>query len=101
MRNADCREQSAEPSKAEAGDGRVLVTSRGLAAALGVSLRTVERMLAAGEIGGVRVHKRPVRFHVPDVVLQLAATGLTRKNGRKAGVAAAPVSETAYARRAE
>ena len=71
-----------EPLKVETGDGRVLVTSRGLAAALGVSLRTVERMLASGEIKGVRIHKRPVRFYVPDVVEALRNG--SRKWGRQA-----------------
>ena len=76
------RSPSGEPLKAETGDGRVLVTSRGLAVALGVSLRTVERMLASGEIKGVRIHKRPVRFYVPDVVEALRNG--SRKWGRQA-----------------
>ena len=67
------------------------MTSRGLAVALGVSLRTVERMLAAGEITGVRIHRRPVRFYVPDVVEALR--NWSRKWGRAARLEN-PKSET-------
>jgi excisionase family DNA binding protein len=93
MRNAECRVQSAE-WKAEGG-GRsarsceereggqpVLVTRRGLAVVLGVSLRTVDRMLAAREIAPVRLRGWSVRFYVPDVVRALTATALSRKHGR-------------------
>ena len=59
----------------------MLVTSRGLAVVLGVSLRTVERMLAAGEIVPIRIHGL-VRFYVPDVVEWLRSG--ERKWGRKA-----------------
>ena len=62
----------------------MLVTTRGLAVALGVSLRTVERMLHDEEIEPVRL-RGSVRFYVPDVVRVLRGTTLTRKNGRKAG----------------
>jgi excisionase family DNA binding protein len=55
-----------------------------LAAALGVSLRTVERMLHDEEIEPVRLHGWSVRFHLPDVVRRLRELGATRKNGRKA-----------------
>ena len=71
-----------EPAEsAGSGDGRVLVTSRGLAVALGVSLRTVERMLHDGEIQPVWV-REALRFYVPDVVAQLVASRSERKNGR-------------------
>jgi hypothetical protein len=66
---------------ARSADGRVLVDSLGLAVALGVSLRTVGRMLAAGEIVPVRI-RGAVRFYVPDVVECLRNEN--RKWGRKA-----------------
>lgn len=65
----------------EAGDGLGLLTKEELAAALKVGLRTVERMLAEGEITPVRLRGRLVRFYLPDVVRQLMATALTRKRG--------------------
>jgi excisionase family DNA binding protein len=64
-------------------DGRILVTRRGLAVALGVSLRTVERMLHDEEIEPVRL-RGSVRFHVPDVLRALTATAITREHGRQA-----------------
>jgi hypothetical protein len=78
----------------------VLVSSRGLAAALGVSVRTVERMLRDEEIKPVWV-REALRFHVPDVVQQLVAAGEARKNGRKAALAGTQISATQYPRRAE
>jgi len=69
--------------ESERAQGRILVTRRGLAMALGVSLRTIERMLHDEEIEPVRL-RGSVRFHVPDVVRRLVETGATRKNGRKA-----------------
>ncbi len=75
--------------------GRILVTRRGLAMALGVSLRTVERMLHDEEIEPVRLRGWSVRFYVPDVVERLVESGAARKNGRKAIVA------PQYPRRAE
>jgi excisionase family DNA binding protein len=68
----------------EHADGRVLVTTQGLAVALGVSLRTVERMLHDEEIVPVRL-RGAVRFHVPDVLQGLVESGGSRKNGRRAG----------------
>jgi hypothetical protein len=93
-RKVESRKQKFTDRKAEGGDppssdfgaasdGRVLVTSRGLAAAFGVSLRTIERMLRDGEIQPVWV-RDALRFHVPDVIQQLVAAGAARKNGRKA-----------------
>jgi len=64
-------------------DGSVLVDSLGLAVALGVSLRTVRRMLAAGEIVPLRI-RGAVRFYVPDVVECLR--NANRKWGRKAAL---------------
>ncbi len=91
-RKTEKRSPEAEGLEVDSGDGRILVTRRGLALALGVSLRTVERMLHDEEIEPVRL-RGSVRFHLPDVVRQLVASALTRKNGRNA--------VTAYPRRAE
>ncbi len=66
----------------EAG-ARVLVGRLGLAMALGVSLRTVDRMLACGDIVPVRL-RGLVRFYVPDVVQSLSESSDVRKHGRKA-----------------
>ncbi len=87
-------EPKAETLGLETGDGRILVTRRGLAVALGVSLRTVERMLHDEEIEPVRL-RGSVRFLVPDVVQRLVESAATRTNGRKAVVA------PQYPRRAE
>jgi hypothetical protein len=96
--------QKPETPRPETGDGRILVTRRGLAEALCVSLRTVERMLHDEEIEPVWV-RGSERFHVPDVVRRLVASGSRRKNGRKAGVtgavAGAQSPETRFPRRAE
>ena len=59
-----------------------LLTREELAQALKVSVRTVDRMLADGEISPVRVRGVLVRFYLPDVVRELVATAMTRKNGR-------------------
>jgi hypothetical protein len=99
-RKAARSEADRPEQKPESDDGRVLVTSRGLAAALGVSLRTVERMLRDGEIQPVWV-REALRFHVPDAVQQLVAGAAARKNGRKAALAATRIPDTQYPRRAE
>ncbi len=90
------------------------LTREELAEVLKVSVRTVDRMLADGEITSFRVRTTLVRFYLPDVVRQLVATALTRKNGRKAALPGnpkseirnpreieSPKSEAAYPRRAE
>ena len=59
------------------------MTREELAEALKVSLRTVDRMVAEGEISAVRLRGTLVRFYLPDVVRQLVATAMTRKRGRK------------------
>ena len=64
-------------------EARVLVGRLGLALALGVSLRTVDRMLACGDIVPVRL-RGLVRFYVPDVVRALSESSDVRKHGRKA-----------------
>jgi excisionase family DNA binding protein len=61
------------------------LTRQELAVVLQVGLRTVDAMVAAGEIPTVRLRTSIVRFYLPDVVRQLTATALTRKHGRAAG----------------
>jgi excisionase family DNA binding protein len=51
-----------------------------LAKALRVSLRTVDEMVAKGEIPLFRI-RGAVRFYLPDVVRALTATALTSKRG--------------------
>jgi excisionase family DNA binding protein len=63
-----------------AGDG--LVTRFGVAAALRVSVRTVDRMLAAGEIKPVRMRGWSVRFCLQEVIESLRNSN--RKWGRRA-----------------
>ena len=67
-------------------EGRLL-TREELAVVLKVSLSTVDRMLADGEIPQIRLRGSLVRFYLPDVVRQLVATALTRKRGPGKGVA--------------
>jgi excisionase family DNA binding protein len=57
-----------------------LLTRKEVAAAMTVSLRTVDRMLADGEIKSIRLRGR-VRFHLSEVFEDLAATARTRKRG--------------------
>ena len=76
------RSPKAEPQKTETGAGRRLLTSRGAAAALGVSLRTVERMVHDETTKPVRLHGRMVRFRLEDVME--AARNEGRKSGRRA-----------------
>jgi excisionase family DNA binding protein len=61
--------------------GVALLTREELAAVLKVSVCTVDRMVAAGEIPHIRLRGTLVRFHLPDVVRALAANALTRKHG--------------------
>jgi excisionase family DNA binding protein len=85
------KQKAARPEEAltaETGEQRkgdtspALLTKEDLALSLKVGLRTVERMLAEGEISAVRLRRRGlVRFYLPDVVRQLVATALTRKRG--------------------
>ena len=64
-----------------------LLTRGELAEMLKVSVCTVDRMLADGEIPHIRIRGALVRFYLPDVVRQLVANALTRKRGRGKGVA--------------
>ena len=61
--------------------GERLLTRVELAKAIGVSLRTVDRMLKDREITPIVLQTRVVRFYLPDVVRQLVATALTSKRG--------------------
>ena len=83
------KQKAARPEEAltaETGEQRkgdtspALLTKEDLALALKVGVRTVERMLAEGEITAVKLRSL-VRFYLPDVVRQLVATALTRKRG--------------------
>jgi excisionase family DNA binding protein len=58
-----------------------LLTRTELAERLGVSSRTVDRMLADREITPVILRSRLVRFYLPDVVRQLVARALVSKRG--------------------
>jgi excisionase family DNA binding protein len=50
-----------------------------LAKVLMVSLSTVDRMLADGEITPIRLRGKLVRFHVPDVLAELREKANTSK----------------------
>ena len=78
--------ESAKPQKAKTGetslDGSLrLLTREELAVALGVAVRTVDRMLADGEITPVILRGWLLRFYLPDVVRQLMARALVSKRG--------------------
>ena len=81
---AEVQHPNGEPLQAETGAVQELVTSRGVAAALGVSLRTVERMIHDEEIKPVRLRGWLVRFRLEDVMEAVRNQG--RKWGRAADV---------------
>ena len=85
----DKQSPKAEPRKPEAGGAQQLLTSRDVAALLGVSLRTVERMIHDEEIKPVRLRGRLVRFRMEDV-REVVRNG-SRKWGRKAALAENPM----------
>ena len=74
--------------EAEAGGSQQLLTSRDVAALLGVSLRTVERMIHDEEIKPVRLRGWSVRFRMADVPEVVRNGG--RKWGRNAALAEIP-----------
>jgi excisionase family DNA binding protein len=74
----------------EVADHSGLLTKEGLALALKVSVSTVERMVADGEIIPVKPRGTLVRFYLPDVVRQLTANALTSKRGCARRIAAEP-----------
>ena len=57
-----------------------LLTRTELAETLHISVRTVDEMVALGEIVPVRI-RGAVRFYLPDVVRSLAAQAVTSKRG--------------------
>ena len=65
-----------------------LLTRAELAKMLMVSVSTVDRMLADGEITPIRLRGKLVRFHLPDVLAELRGKAQTSKHGctRKAPV---------------
>ena len=75
------RDPKAEGLNPESG-ALELLTREELAVVLKVSLHTVDRMLADGELPQIRLRGRMVRFYLPDVVRALVATALTRKRAR-------------------
>ena len=65
-------------AKAETEAKGAIVTRRELAAVLKVSVRTVDEMVAAGEITPLRPGGVLVRFYLPDVVRELTAAAVAR-----------------------
>jgi excisionase family DNA binding protein len=55
------------------------LTREELAEALKISVRTVDTMVAGGEIPHLRLHGNFIRFYLPDVVRHLSATALISK----------------------
>ena len=61
------------------GEGVRFLTRDELAEALKISVRTVDTMVAGGEIPHLRIHGNFIRFYLPDVVCHLTATALISK----------------------
>ena len=61
----------------QSGEGEQFLTRRGLAAVLKVSVRTVDEMVAAGEITPVRI-RGLVRFCLAEVVRELTVSSVER-----------------------
>ncbi len=86
VRVARCAERVAageklkpETLKTEMGTEAKFLTRRELAGVLKVSVRTVDAMVAAGEITPVRIRGVLVRFYLPDVVRELTAAAVMGK----------------------
>jgi excisionase family DNA binding protein len=79
MRNAEVEQRNVRSEIRVDAEG--LLTRQGLAHALKVSLSTVDRMVADGDITPMRPHGKLVRFYLPDVVRQLVAIALVSKRG--------------------
>ena len=77
----DAKTEAAGVAEAVLGGSLRLLTRTELAERLGVSSRTVDRMLADGEITPVILRASLVRFYLPDVVRQLMARALVSKRG--------------------
>ena len=93
VRLARCAERLAEWNTGQqgepGGDGcpcRAVVTREGLAGVLLVSVRTVDEMVAKGEITPMRPGGVLVRFYLPDVVRQLTAAAVARLEKLKGGL---------------
>jgi excisionase family DNA binding protein len=69
------------PSSPLGGEGAAIrfLTREELAEALKISVRTVDTMVAGGEIPHLRLHGNFIRFYLPDVVRHLTATALISK----------------------
>lgn len=77
---AEAAAGTSEPvSRGARGEGAELLTRGELGLALRVSPRTVDRMLADGEITPVRLRGKLVRFSLPDVMRELRAKAETSK----------------------
>ena len=93
VRLARCAERLAEWNRSRqggrTGDGdplRGVVTRKGLAEVLQVSVRTVDEMVAKEEITPLRPGGVLVRFYLPDVLRQLTAAAVARLEKLKGGL---------------
>ena len=85
VRLARCAERLVEWNASQQRDGsgdgsalRGVVTRKGLAEVLHVSVRTVDEMVAKEEITPLRPGGVLVRFYLPDVLRQLTAAAVAR-----------------------
>ncbi len=86
VRLARCAERLAEWTAGQQGEPRAVVTRQGLAGVLQCSVRTVDEMVAKGEITPLRPGGVLVRFYLPDVVRQLTAAAVARLEKLKGGL---------------
>ncbi|HNW08032.1 MAG TPA: hypothetical protein PK202_13810 [Verrucomicrobiota bacterium] len=93
LRVVRCAERLAEWNAGrqgeEGGDDcpcRAVVTREGLAGVLVVSVRTVDEMVAKGEITPMRPGGVLVRFYLPAVLRQLTAAAVARLEKMKGGL---------------
>ena len=88
VRLARCAERVAQDErlKAEMGARGAVVTRKGLAEVLLVSVRTVDEMVAKKEITPMRPGGVLVRFYLPDVLRQLTAAAVARLEKMKGGL---------------
>jgi hypothetical protein len=68
-----------EQTVSQSPTGDLLVTRARLALVLGVSLRTLDMMLADGDITPMRLRGKLVRFYLPDVLQELREKAKTSK----------------------
>ena len=57
-----------------------LLTREELAKALKISVRTVDQLIADGEITPIRIGDKIVRFYLPDVIAELRSRAQTSKH---------------------